>query len=216
MWAGYDSNNALDSTLHTALCPHSFCSYNSSSFTASYTLPGVANNTILSDFICRDGRTGKLCGGCKSGYSVHFHSPNYDCKMSRTCSIGWLLYIISELVPLTLIFAFVLRFNISFTSGTLTGFLFYAQVIDILSVGQGDTSYPEWTISLIKASNFVYGFFNLNFFDLYSLSFCLWEGASTLDAITFKFITVTFAFLLVLTVFLIMNICTHKKCRKFF
>ena len=217
MWAGYDSPNASEWNLRVAYCPHNFCSYSSSSTKnyISHLLPSVANQTVLDEFICRKGRTGRLCGSCKPGYSVHFHSPEYKCKKSDLCSVGWLFYILSELMPLTLMFIIILRFNVSFTSGALTGFLFYAQIIDFLNFSGttlGET-FPNWALLVIKGADFAYGFFNLNFFSLDSLSFCLWDGASTLDIITFKFMTIAYTFLLVLTVFLIMNICT-LKCRQ--
>ena len=118
-------------------------------------------------------------------------------------------------MPLTLMFIIILRFNISFTSGALTGFLFYAQIIDFLNFSGttlGET-FPNWALLVIKGADFAYGFFNLNFFSLDSLSFCLWDGANTLDIITFKFVTIACTFLLVLTVFLIMKICTFKGHR---
>lgn len=165
--------------------------------------------------MCREGRTGKICGSCKDRYSVYFHSPNYLCRENSNCSYGVLLYIVSELLPLTAIFVIILTFNIHFTSGYLNGFLFYAQTIDTLSnaaLTSFDYSLP-WILTINRIVIFVYRFFNLNFFSLDQLSFCLWEGANTLDIIIFKFVTITFAFLLVVAVFLVMNICTFKKCQ---
>lgn len=212
MWAGYESDNASEENLVTAYCPHSFCSYNASGVHISHLLPGRANKTILDTFICQKGRTGKLCGICLEGYSVYFHSPNYLCKQNHFCSYGALFYILSELLPLSALFAIILKFNISFTSGTLNGFLFYAQVVDTLYTGTLNHAeyYSDWTFKMIKTSVFVYRFFNLNFFTLDSLSFCLWEGASTLDIITIKFATIAFAFFLVLSVFIFLNVCTPK------
>ena len=215
-WAGYESDNASEENLVTAYCPHSFCSYNASTLiSGTHLLPGTANKAILDTYICRKGRTGKLCGICLGGYSVYFHSPNYLCKENHYCSYGALFYILSELLPLSVLFAIILKFNISFTSGTLNGFLFYAQVIDTLYTGTLNHAeyYSDGTHKMIKASVFVYRFFNLNFFSLDSLSFCLWEGASTLDIIIIKFATIAFAFCLVLSVFIFKNITPKfKRC----
>ena len=211
MWAGYiESKTESDETLQVAYCPSNFCIQNSSA------LPDSANKTLLEEFICREGRTGVLCGKCRNNYSVYYHSPRYNCMKDKLCSFGWLFYIVSEMIPLVTIFVTILTFKISFTSGALTGFLFYAQIIDILDVAvtSQDETYPKWTVYLIEASNFVYSFFSLNPFDLESLSFCLWKGASTLDIITFKFVTIAFAFFLVQSFYWLMNINFHRRwCR---
>ena len=215
MWAGYlESHKNSDETLQVAYCPPNFCSQHSSS-----PLPNSANKTLLDEFICRNRRTGVLCGKCRVNFSAHYHSPSYNCTKSELCSLGWLFYISSELMPLIAIFAIILKFKISFTSGALTGFLFYAQMIDILDVAvtSQDKTYPQWTVYLIEASNFVYGFFSLNPFNLEALSFCLWKEASTLDIITFKFVTIAFAFSLILTFYLFVNINSRRRwCRRSF
>ena len=129
------------------------------------------------------------------------------------CSLGWIFYLLSEVLTLTILFVVVLSFNISFTSGALNGFLFYAQIIDILCISavKHKSNYPFWTIMTTKASIFAYNFFNLNFFHLDTLSFCMWEGATTLSIIVLKYLTIVIAFLLVIGVFFIMNSCTFRK-----
>ena len=214
-WVGYESEDASPDNLLTAFCPHSFCSYNGSQYANEYLLPDVANKALLDKFICRNGRTGKICGRCQSNYSVFFHSPNYLCKKDKMCSLGWIFYLMSEVLPLTIIFAIVLSFNISFTSGGLNGFLFYAQIIDILCISaiKHKSNYPLWTILITKAAIFTYNFFNLNFFHLDTLSFCIWKGATTLSIIVLKYLTIVIAFLLVVGVFIIMNSCAFGNLK---
>ena len=70
--------------------------------------------------MCGKSRTGVACGSCASGYTTHYHSPNYECKpVDYRCKVGWLFYILSELVPVTVVFVSVLTLNISFTSGAV-------------------------------------------------------------------------------------------------
>ena len=209
-WVGYESDVASPDSLVTAYCPTSFCSYNTPHYVYEHLLSGIANKFILDKFVCEDGRTGMICGSCKMNYSVYFHSPNFRCKENYLCSIGWLFYLLSEAFTLMLLFTFVLCFNISFTRGALNGFIFYAQTIEILGSSSGTKLGPFWTIPLTRASIFIYHFLNLDFFYLDSLSFCLWEGATTLDIITIKYLTIVLAFALVFGVFIIMNLCTLK------
>ena len=216
-WVGYEPGDASDDNLVTAFCPHSFCSYSASSYANHYLLPGTADKTILDKYICENGRTGTICGKCLNNYSVYFHSPNFLCKKNFLCSVGWIFYLFSEVCTLLVLFAIALYFNISFTSGMLNGFLFYAQIIDILIVPEElqENNYPSWNIMTLKTSIFLYHFFNLDFFHLDALSFCLWEGARTLDIIAMKYLTIVLSFVLVIGVFAFMNFCTFGKLKYF-
>ena len=51
----------------------------------------------------------------------------------------------------------------------------------------------------------IYGFFNLDFFNIEPLSFCIWENASVLDMLSFKYITIAYSLLLVLGVIFFMR-----------
>ena len=62
----------------------------------------------------------------------------------------------------------------------------------------------------MKAYRLIYGFFNLTFFQMESFSFCLWPGASALDTLVFKYVTVVYALFLVLLVIWLMNKCGGK------
>ena len=210
-WVGYESDDASYDNLVTAYCPSGFCTYKTSSYVFEHDLPGIANKSILDKFVCDDGRTGMICGSCKTNNSVYFHSPNFRCKENYLCSIGWVFYLLSEVFTLTLLFAVILCFNISFTTGALNGFIFYAQIVEILGSSSDNTLGPSWTISMTRISIFIYHFLNLDFFYLDSLSFCLWEGATTLDIIAIKYLTIVLAFALVLGVFIIMNLCIVKS-----
>ena len=133
VWVGYGLGNESEDNLFTAYCPLDFCSYNESMASLNYhLLPGEPNRTKLSKYICSKNRTGWLCGSCINGFSVYFHSPTYRCGPDMTCSFGPLFYILSELVPLTVFFMAIIVFRINFMSGRLTGFIFFAQVVDAL------------------------------------------------------------------------------------
>ena len=68
----------------------------------------------------------------------------------------------------------------------------------------------------MKAYRLIYGFFNLSFFQIESFSFCLWPGASALDVLVFKYVTIVYALFSVLLVIWFMNKCGGKCLRKWF
>ena len=223
-WAGYlDVNNATGPTpanLWTSECPLAFCSYGGEHTRKQqlFLLPKTANKTILDKFICGSNRAGDVCGQCREGFSVFFHSKLYSCKqVSFLCNYGILFYVLSELLPLTLLFIAILVMNISFTSGAVNGFILFAQVIDLLYIdvsnGLATFQRASWFVSTYQ---FIYGFFNLDFFSGEFLSFCLWEGATVLDVLIFKYITTVFAVVLVFGLVVIVNYCTCWRICKCF
>ena len=60
----------------------------------------------------------------------------------------------------------------------------------------------------------IYGFFNLDYFNVETLSFCLLTNASALDMIAFKFITILYALLLIVIVIWFMNKCGGRYLGK--
>ena len=211
-WAGYIDND----TFVTAICPLAFCGYNNSHTDREVPLPKQSSPSHLDKYICGPTRTGILCGSCKPGYSVFYHSPSYSCRKSRYCEWGWLFYILSELLPVTLTFVAILALNISFTSGHINGFILFSQLLDPVVVnGSGIVQFPE-TISVLSwGYQLIYGIFTIEFFNIEPLSFCLWEGATVLDILAFHYVTIVYAFLLVLLTLLFLKYCGHKFVGKY-
>ena len=57
----------------------------------------------------------------------------------------------------------------------------------------------------------LYGLLNFEFFNIESLSFCLWKQATVLDILAFKYITTIFAFGLVMCLVFITHYCQCKN-----
>ena len=155
VWFGYEGDY-----FHTAHCPYRYCSSgwrnNDTHIPQIYSLITEASLEKLDEVVCTSERTGILCGKCISNHSVSYHSYNLKCGPNDMCTLGWLLYITSELLPLTLLFLTVIFFNISFTTETISGFIFFAQVIDSLVInGHGSI----WLKSIIYKLTQVYQFF---------------------------------------------------------
>ena len=224
-WVGVvsDGKTPNKTELATTICP--FCDYgNTDPDSTGIILPRT--KTELTDRICGKTRTGTLCGSCRENFTVHFHSPRFLCKPVNTelCKIGWFFYLLSELVPVTVVFITVLVLNINFTSGALNGFILFSQVINTLDIHasqiitknfpqtfQETISYPSQVYQII------YGFFNLDFFNSESLSFCLWNGASVMDMLAFKYVTILYTLLLIVVVISVISNCgghcLGKCCR---
>ena len=204
-WLGYNYKGELE----YGHCPSGYCTnlYNTTSI-----LPKL--KTKLDETICGKYRTGRLCGQCRSNYSVHYHGINYQCGTNDSCKYGWLLYIISEILPLTLLFVIATVFNISFTSGAINGFIWFAQMVHSIPItGKSFILFPGPVYHLLTITRMIYNFFNFDFFSHDKLSFCLWRGATTMDMLVFKFVTVIYAILLVILTIGLLNYChIFRRC----
>jgi TRAP-type C4-dicarboxylate transport system permease small subunit len=117
------------------------------------------------------------------------------------------LYILSELVPVTVVFITVLIFNISFTSGAVNGFILFSQILLSLNIdASGIITFPHQRL-VTEGYQLLYGFLNLDFFSIDTMSFCLWPNATALDMLAFKYITIIYALSLVFLVIWFMNKC---------
>ena len=175
-------------------------------------LPQSRSKSELNKVVCGETRTGIGCGKCQDNYTVYFHSLDFACKITESsdCKLGWLFYILSELVPVTMIFITVLILNISFTSGNVNGFVLFSQLLLSLDIdASGIIVFPDYGKLVIKRATqvyqVIYGFLNLDIFS--SFSFCLWKGATALDMIAFKYVTIIYTLLLIAVVIFIMNRC---------
>ena len=210
-WAGYIGHTTPSpSTFYTAICPVGFCQYNNNSVKSLYSLPQNLSMDNIDTFMCGSSRTGVLCGDCRKGHSVYYHSPTLECKKDKLCEFGWLLYIVSELLPLTVFFAVIILFNIKVTSGAANGFIFYCQVVSVLVVSsyRKDRYLSSELNILTEIYLFIYRCFNMEFFKHSHLSFCLWKGATTLDIVAFTYITIVYAFFLVIFTVVLLKYCT--------
>ena len=215
-WIGFCSNTG-HGKLCTSFCPPGFCSYQKMNATEDlHPLP--KNYTLLDSYICGPERTGRLCGKCAPEHSVYYHSERYTCGREGLCNLGWLFYILSEVLPLLILFLAILYLNISFTDGNVNCFVLYAQVLDFLSIDANGSIKSKVFIQVIHdVLKFIYRPFNLNFFTLEHLSFCLWKGANVLDVMIMKATTVGLALILVVATISLARcrFCRYRILSKF-
>ena len=139
-WMGVCFENSTK--LCTAFCPYGFCSYSKMNPTGGiHPLP--TNYHLLTSYICSPNRAGRVCGMCVNGSSVYYHSCRYKCGPEELCNLGWFFYLISEILPLSLVLGIILVFNISFTNGNVNCFILFAQLLDSLDTdASGALQFP--------------------------------------------------------------------------
>ena len=183
-WAGCDD----DDTLLTADCPTGYCrllSHITDLTPLSRSCRGISQQSV-----CTANRTGRLCGECVDGYSVFYHAEFFSCEECTDGALGLLIYAATELLPLCLFFIIIILLQINLSSGSGQSFTFFVQVALLLSYKPipHEKDYRS-THVLTSAFYFVFGPLNLDFFKTDATSFCLWNGATALDILAFKYVT---------------------------
>ena len=217
-WIGYLSNGYSNLTendfgeeddLLFSFCPSGYCSNHY--LDTKIVLPQSPSMSALDKVVCYTNRTGILCSKCREGCVLHYHG--YDrykpCRSKDSCKIGWLLYIISEIIPTTVFFAVVMIFNINFADGVISGCVFFFQVSTTMFIKS--VQFPQYAYDGLQGYRFLSRMFQLNFFAIDSFSFCLWESATVLDLITFKYITILYASTLVVAIITAFKYCHSKR-----
>lgn len=196
-WAGY-INSSSDS-FRTSNCPFSFCNVSSKS---EFQLPLSKSDLNL----CRFRRYGRVCSLCINSSTLFYHTQgNAHCGDVNYCYLGALFYLLLEIIPVTVFFAIIILYDVNLTSGNLCSFLLYAQIFNTLEVTAGNfITFPPFADFLLMFLRFLLGIFNLDFFLLPQLSFCIFRNANYMQLLLFSYLTIFYAFILiVLTVFAI-------------
>ena len=129
--------------------------------------------------------------------------------------MGILLYIISELFPVTFLLSGIILFDIQLTIGVLNISIFYFQILDILYIDGGShLKFEKSTQIMFSILRSISNIFKLKFFAEKGLSFCLFEGATTFNIIAFDYVTVIYSLALVIFIIFLMNPYCHttNKC----
>ena len=210
-WSGYIIQHGTE-TFVTGICPTGFCQYGFNTMPDSgIQLPRRSSD--LDTIICGSKRTGVLCGNCRDGYAVHFNSPRYSCFKADLCKFGPFFYLLAEIVPITALFITVIIFNINFTSGRIHGFILFTQLLDTISVDGSGTIFTPAAGAASWVYRLIYGVFSLNFFSIEPLSFCIFPRGSALDVMALKFVSVSYAFLLIVMVVVYLRYCGYRLGR---
>ena len=174
-WAGYLPSNDLHSCagqkFFTAPCPPGYC------HTQKIILHENYSHQELQDVVCGEfNRKGLLCGDCSEGkgIAVNFNGIRPVCVSceEELSTVGNLVWILSEWVPM-LIFMFVLMlFNIDLVSGKFNSFLLFAQLLAFSTI-RADVELGPVHNAFVKIYRFLYGMWNLDFFGVLLPPYCL-------------------------------------------
>ena len=209
-WAGYIlSNNSMANKrafkLVTVKCPSQFCTNFDTPFRRQLT--SQANDTALDHLICSpQKRTGKLCGNCTKdhGVAINVNAFQFNCTHCSDTKYSWLVYVLSEFLPLNIFFIIILFFDINIHSGVTSSIILYFQVFDALRIVSDDELPPPPDSSkLIKAIQFLYNIWNLQFFGSLLPPYCLAKDLNAMDVLSINYASGLYPFVLLFIVYLL-------------
>lgn len=211
-WAGYILSSsyyiANESSLVTVRCPSQYCNKLDTPFRCQ--LPNIANDTALDHMICApQNRAGTLCGNCTHdhGVAINVRAFQFNCTHCGNTRYNWLIYVASEFLPLTIFFIIILFFDINIHSGMTSSIILYFQVFDALRiVSEDELPPPPGSLGLIRAIQFLYNIWNLQFFGSLLSPYCLANHLNTMDVLLINYALGLFPFLLFFIVYLLKNL----------
>ena len=124
-----------------AKCPYFQPSGYDTSEAGYITLP--SNISELNEYMCGPlNRRGPLCNECIDGFGLSATSIPFTCSNCTRFSLayGVPLYILIEIIPITLLYLFILTFRVNLTSSPMTGFILYSH--SIMNTIIIDLNYP--------------------------------------------------------------------------
>ena len=163
-------------------------------------------------------RKGPLCGTCIENYGVAVNSEDYKCVYcdDEKARYSWFFYLLSEYLPVTILFAIIFMFSITLTFGPLNSFIFFAQVITtVVKVNADGMIYLNTTgvsYETLKSLYMVpYDIWNMNFFRYWIPGFCLNNKLNTLDIMSLELIQAVYPLLLLLLFVSIVHLYSRGK-----
>ena len=184
-YAGYVTI-AGKKTLLTAGCPEGYC-YSNNSYLE---LPSNSSSEALDDLICKPNhRTGPLCGKCLAGCYIYVNSYNYECgKCTNSWVEGAFMLIGYKYIPLAIFLYIVGLFGVSLVNGPLNSAVLFSQLLPYMNIYAGGriNTFDKNSVTGFK---FLYGMWNLDFFELVAPNFCVLPIQSALVMLLFKNLT---------------------------
>ena len=189
-----------------------YCPYTETLMLDELTLPPVKNMSDPSDHFCEKiNRTDVLCGKCRDGNGPSINSDTYKCVecAPNVEYYSWVLYLCTEILPLTIFFLVLILLNVSLTSGTANAFVFYSQSITTTFGVYYASSGPFHTLRDVYRC--VYGIWNLDILStLPFFQYCLSPNLGTLTIISLEYLIAFYPLLLIIVLYSIIAMYNNR------
>ena len=179
--------------------------------------------TELNNFLCHPyNRKGLFCEECMDGYGPAIYAFKYiymcaDCSKLST-PVALVLYLVLELVPLTVLFFMIMVFRVNITSGPFIGYIIFCQMY--IQIGSSRVPLVQsFLMSLPKVpARMLYyllstlsAIWSLDFFKGVIPYFCIGNKITDLYALWFDYIQVLYSIILVLFTYMCIELHSQNN-----
>ena len=152
-----------------------------------------SNISELNDYMCGPmNRKGIVCSECIEGYGPSITSRCSDCSNAW---YGVPLYLLLELVPVTVFYLIVLIFQLNLTSAPMTSFIFYSNIV-LFVLNFSTVSLDQSRVGLTMIALF-YGILTLDFFHFIIPPFCISPKLKVIHTLYLQHVSAIFPFVLI-------------------
>ena len=162
-------------------------------------------------------RQGLLCSSCRQGYGIAVYSIGYPCaKCSGSRSLFAFLYVLLELVPITVFYAIVVMFRVRATAPPLAGLVFFSHVIlntvriRVLIYTKLLFSTPKLVSVVWQLIVFLCSIWSLDFFRVWVPPFCIDQHLTNIHAVLLEYLSAFFPMILVFFTFVMIELHGHN------
>ena len=167
--ATYDVDQSLYAVGNCRVFYHKKSAYNFTSSGSEFLVLPV-HISELSQYMCGPlNRKGLLCSECADGFGPSVTTYGNRCAKCTNFYDGLLLFLLIELVPITVLYVLILVFQVRVTTPPLPSFIMFSQLVvyiiehQIIDSNVSINDDGELVLSF-KIMRILYGIFNLDFF----------------------------------------------------
>ena len=161
------------------------------------------NVSELNDYMCRTmNRQGPLCSECIDGFGPALSSAGFICSNCTNAWYGVPLYLLVELLPITVLYLVILIFQINLTSSPWTAFILFSHII--LYEVQYDRRPPLGRLlyrlrgAKLTILEAVYGIMNLEIFRFIVPPFCVSSKLQSIHVSILEYLPALYPLFLIL------------------
>ena len=150
------------------------------------------NISELNDYMCGSmNRKGIVCSKCIDGYGPSVTSPKFKCSDCTNAWYGVPLYLLLELVPVTVFYLIILIFQLNITSAPMPIFILYSNAIILFIHFIGENQSYTTVLAIF------YGIWSLDFFRYAIPPFCVSPNLEIIYVIYLQSVSTIFPLILI-------------------
>ena len=163
------------------------------------------NISELNEYMCGPmNRKGIVCSECIDGYGPSVTSLKFQCSTCSSVWYGVVMYLLIELVPVTIFYVIALLFQLNLTTAPMFGFIMYSNCIIVYTTHHPIISNEAQAYT--RVITLLYGIWTLDFFRYAIPPFCVSSKLTTVHIIYLQSVSAFFPYVLIAITWLLIKL----------